>query len=101
MPWHTERKAMVLLEPKWVEDPVLTHPSDASQWRALDEEYYKEFGRVQGTSGLVRAPTDSIHLATRAEAQHLDGVCMEVQHPPWLCVKKKYIHMSMLIQGLT
>jgi hypothetical protein len=26
---------------------------------------------------------------------------MDVQHPPWLCLKKKYIHMSMLIQGPT
>jgi hypothetical protein len=26
---------------------------------------------------------------------------MNVQHPPWLCLKKKYIHMSMLIQGPT
>ena len=26
-------------------------------------------------------------------------VCMDVQPPPWLCMKSKYIHMSMLIQG--
>ena len=24
---------------------------------------------------------------------------MDVQPPPWLCMKSKYIHMSMLIQG--
>ena len=26
-------------------------------------------------------------------------VCMDVQPPSWLCMKSKYIHMSMLIQG--
>jgi hypothetical protein len=26
-------------------------------------------------------------------------VCMDVQPPPWKCMKTKYIHMSMLIQG--
>ena len=26
-------------------------------------------------------------------------VCMDVQPPPWLCMKEKYIHMAMLIQG--
>src|SRR5664279_4724327 len=25
-------------------------------------------------------------------------VCMDVQPSPWLCMKRKYIHMSMLIQ---
>jgi hypothetical protein len=39
MLWHTDRKAEVLLDPKRVEDSVLTHPLDASQWRASDEEY--------------------------------------------------------------
>jgi hypothetical protein len=36
--WHVDRKAVVLFDRKRVEDPVLTHPSDANQWRALDEE---------------------------------------------------------------
>ena len=26
-------------------------------------------------------------------------VCVDIQPPPWLCMKRKYIHMSMLIQG--
>src|SRR6266536_1858656 len=26
-------------------------------------------------------------------------ICMDVQPPAWLCMKSKYIHMSMLIQG--
>src|SRR3989337_2592036 len=26
-------------------------------------------------------------------------ICMDIQPSPWKCVKTKYIHMSMLIQG--
>lgn len=36
MRWHADRKNVVLKDPKRCEKAVLTHPSDASQWRALD-----------------------------------------------------------------
>jgi hypothetical protein len=51
----------VLLDPKRVEELVLTHPSDASKWRALDVEYYEEFGRDPRNIRLG-ASTDGLNL---------------------------------------
>ncbi|KAK1694605.1 hypothetical protein QYE76_011302 [Lolium multiflorum] len=39
MRWHAERKEAVLNDEDRIEHPVLTHPSDASQWKALDNEF--------------------------------------------------------------
>jgi hypothetical protein len=69
MLWHTDRKAAVLLDPKWVEEPVLTHPSDAGQWRALDEEYYKEFGRDPRNISLG-ASTDGLNPFGNQSSKH-------------------------------
>jgi hypothetical protein len=43
MVWHAERKEAVLNDPTRSERVILTHPSDASQWKALDSEY-QDFG---------------------------------------------------------
>jgi len=42
---------------------------------------------------------DSIRLATRAATTTPGRVCMAVQPPPWLCTKRKYIQICILIQG--
>jgi hypothetical protein len=102
MLWHADRKAAVLLDPKQVEEPVLTHPSDASQWRALDEEYYEEFGRDPRNIRLG-ASTDGLNPFGNQRSKHSTWLVFVWMYniPPWLCLKKKYIHMSMLIQGPT
>jgi hypothetical protein len=42
MRWHAERKVAVMNDrkKKLDEDVVLTHPSDATHWKALDVEYH-------------------------------------------------------------
>jgi hypothetical protein len=101
MLWHADRKAAVLLDPKRVEDPVLMHPSDASKWRSLDEEYYEEFGRDPRNIRLG-ASTDGPNPCGNQSSKHNTlPVFVWMYNIPWLCLKKKYIHMSMLIQGPT
>ena len=39
MRWHAERREKVLKDPEQNEKVNLTHPSDACQWKALDDEY--------------------------------------------------------------
>jgi hypothetical protein len=70
MLWHADRKAAVLLDPKWVEEPVLMHPSDASQWRVLDEEYYEEFGRDPRNIRLG-ASTDGLTPFGNQSSKHI------------------------------
>ena len=46
---------------------------------------------------------DADEMDYEGEQDYLDFLTakqgMDVQPPPWLCMKSKYIHMSMLIQG--
>ncbi|KAK1664339.1 hypothetical protein QYE76_052498 [Lolium multiflorum] len=55
MRWHAERKEAVLNDEERIEHPVLTHPSDASQWKALDNEF-GSFGADPETSGWKECP---------------------------------------------
>ena len=59
MRWHVERKEAVLNDPDRIENPVLTHPSDASQWKALDNEY-EEF-RKEARNIRLGASTDGLN----------------------------------------
>ncbi|KAK1660710.1 hypothetical protein QYE76_048869 [Lolium multiflorum] len=102
MRWHAERKEAVMRDVERVENPVLTHPSDASQWKTLDDEYYEEFGKEPRNIRLG-ASTDGLNPFGNQSSKHSTWPVFVWMYnlPPWLCLKKKYIHMSMLIQGPT
>ncbi|KAK1565940.1 hypothetical protein QYE76_007682, partial [Lolium multiflorum] len=101
MRWHAERKEAVLNDKERIEHPVLTHPSDASQWKALDNE----FGSFGADPRNIRlgASTDGFNPFGNQSSTHSTWpVFVWIYNlPPWLCMKRKYIQMSMLIQGPT
>jgi hypothetical protein len=66
---------------------MLTHPLDASQWRALDEEYYKEFRRDPRNIRLGA----SIRLGTRASST-APGRCLYGCTTSPLVVPKEEVH---------
>jgi hypothetical protein len=81
-------------------DGKLRHPADARQWKEFDEKYYLEFGNyprnvrfVLSTDGMnpfgERSSTDSTWLV----------ILMMYNLPIWLCQKRKYILLSVLIEG--
>ena len=59
MRWHAERKEAVLNDLERTENPVLTHPSDASQWKSLDDEF-EEFGK-EARNIRLGASTDGLN----------------------------------------
>ncbi|KAK1677349.1 hypothetical protein QYE76_038197 [Lolium multiflorum] len=99
--WHAERKEAVLNDEDRIEHPVLTHPSDASQWKALDNEF-GSFGEDPRNIRLG-ASTDGFNPFGNQSSTHSTWpVFVWIYNlPPWLCMKRKYIQMSMLIQGPT
>ncbi|KAK1654044.1 hypothetical protein QYE76_071849 [Lolium multiflorum] len=101
MRWHAERKEAVLNDEDRIEHPVLTHPSDASQWKALDNEF-GSFG-AEPRNIRLGASTDGFNPFGNQSSTHSTWpVFVWIYNlPPWLCMKRKYIQMSMLIQGPT
>ena len=104
MRWHAERDTKNPEEDDANEsdpedDTILTHPSDASQWKALDIEFL-EFGGDPRNIRLCMS-TDGLNPFGNLSSTHRTWpvfVCI-YNLPPCLIMKRKYIHMSMLIQG--
>jgi hypothetical protein len=96
MQWHVKRE-------KPEEDPemgyMLTHPSDAGQWEALDIT----FPRFRGDGRNIRLgmSTDGLNLFGNQSSTHSTWPMFVWPYnlPPWLCTKQRYIHLSILIQG--
>src|SRR3954470_20981106 len=101
MTWHADRNKLKEDDPN--PDPekvdMLRHPSDGSQWTALDLEY-PDFGKEPMNLRLGFS-ADGVNLFNGQSSTHSTWpvwVCM-YNLPPWKCMKKKYITMCMLVQG--
>jgi hypothetical protein len=91
MRWHVEGRND--------EDDVLRHPADGCQWRTIDD-IYDEFAKDPRNVRFGMS-TDGINPFGNMSSRHSTWpiVIWMYNLPPWLCMKRKYIHLSMLIQG--
>ncbi|KAM0846372.1 hypothetical protein ACQ4PT_055707 [Festuca glaucescens] len=88
--WHKEDRK---------KDEMLRHPADGSQWRKIDREfpYFAEDARNL-RFGLS---TDGMNPFGEQSCSHSTWpvtLCI-YNLPPWLCMKRKFIMMPVLIQG--
>ena len=95
MRWHAERK-----KPGDGDDPRLRHLVDGSQWRAFNAVY--GFAAEDPRNIMVGASTDGMNPFGNQNTNHNTWpVFVWIYNlPPGKWMKTKYIHMSMLIQGL-
>ena len=79
---------------------MLRHPADGSQWRAIDREFPKF---VDDTRNFKFAlSTDGMNPFGEQSSSHSTcpvTLCI-YNLPPRLCMKRKFIMMPVLIQGL-
>ncbi|XP_078167221.1 uncharacterized protein LOC144561984 [Carex rostrata] len=88
--WHEDERKR---------DGKLRHPADSPQWRNIDRDF-TEFG---GESRNLRLglSTDGMSPFGSMSSRHSTWpvlICI-YNLPPWLCMKRRYIMMSLLIQG--
>ena len=78
---------------------MLSHPRDGSQWQALNFEH-PEFGK-DPRNIMLGASIDGVNPFGSQRSTHSTWPMFVWMYnlPPWLCMKRKYIHMSMLIEG--
>ena len=88
--WHAEERK---------KDGKLRHPADGSQWRKID----REFGDFAGDARNLRfgLSTDGLNpFGEQSSSQSTWPVTLCIYNlPPWLCMKRKFIMMPVLIQG--
>lgn len=92
MVWHAEHR------PK---DDVLRHPADSKAWSKLDS-IDPTFGNEARNVRLGLASDGFNPFGTMSQSHSTWPVVMSVYNlPPWLCMKKPYLMLSLLIPGPT
>src|SRR3954469_16810795 len=88
--WHKEDRK---------KDGELRHPADGSQWRKIERDFPDFAGDARNLwFGLS---TDGLNPFGEQSCSHCTWpvtLCI-YNLPPWLCMKRKFIKMSVLIQG--
>ena len=91
MRWHSEDRK---------KDGKLRAPADGSQWRKIERKYWEEFaGDPRNVWFALSA--DGINPFGEQSSNHSTWpvtLCM-YNLPPWMCMKRKFIMMPVLIQG--
>ena len=80
-------------------DLMLRHPADGSQWRKIDREFPTFSDDARNLRfGLRTDDFDSFGEQSSSHSTWHVTLCI-YNLPPWLCMKRKFIMMSVLIQG--
>ena len=90
MRWHKEERK---------KDSMLRHPADGSQWRKIDRTY-PEFD-LDARNIRFGLSTDGMNPFGEMSSGHSTWpvtLCL-YNLPPWLCMKRKFIMMPVLIPG--
>nr|AAP12940.1 transposon protein, putative, CACTA, En/Spm sub-class [Oryza sativa Japonica Group]ABF96438.1 transposon protein, putative, CACTA, En/Spm sub-class [Oryza sativa Japonica Group] len=90
MRWHAEERQ---------QDEMLRHPADDSQWRNINRKF-KDFGK-DARNIRFGLSTDGMNpFGEMSNGYSTWPVTMCIYNlPPWLCMKRKYIIMPIIIQG--
>ncbi|KAL4582382.1 hypothetical protein LXL04_006929 [Taraxacum kok-saghyz] len=90
--WHSEERVI---------DGKLRHVADSPQWRNIDNKY-PEFGNEMRNIRFGLS-SDGINPFGNMSSRHSTWPVLLCIYnlPPWLCMKRKYIMMSLLIQAPT
>ena len=93
MRWHREDRK---------KDGKLRVPADRLQWKKIERKYGKEFAD-DARSVWFGLSVDAINTFGEQSSNHSTWpmtLCL-YNLPPWLCMKRKFIMMPVLIQGLS
>ena len=88
--WHADERII---------DGKYRHPADSPQWSKIDNDY-PDFGEEARNLRLALS-TDGMNPHGLQSISHTTWpvILMIYNLPPWLCMKRKYMMLSMLIYG--
>ncbi|GJU27840.1 putative transposon, En/Spm-like protein [Tanacetum coccineum] len=87
--WHATRR---------ITDGVLHHPADSQAWHTIDEKFPEI---AEDTRNLrLGISADGVDVNTGNRHHSVWPVLTVIYNlPPWLCMKRKFINLSVLISG--
>ena len=89
--WHANHQ---------IKDGKLCHPVDSPVWHLIDSKW-PDFGQEPRNLGLALS-TDGVNLHSTLNTTYSCWPVMLVIYnlPSWMCMKRKFIMLSLLIYGL-
>ena len=88
--WHKEDRKV---------DNMLRHPADGSQWRGIDREF-PDFAEDARNLRFALSTDGFNPFGDQSSSHSTWPVTLCIYNlPPWLCMKRKFIMMPVLIQG--
>jgi hypothetical protein len=90
--WHSEKRRK--------NNEEIQHPGDGTQWKIFDLQY-KPFGSEIRNIRFALS-TDGMNPFGENRTMHSTWPVIHMMYnlPTWLCHKRKYLMLSILIQGL-
>ncbi|GKF43979.1 putative transposon, En/Spm-like protein, partial [Tanacetum coccineum] len=87
--WHAPRR---------ITDGVLRHPADSQAWRTIDEKFPEIAKDTRNLWLGISVDRVDVHTGNR---HHSVWPVLAVIYnlPPWFCMKRKVINLSVLISG--
>ena len=94
-----EAKKLIGHENERKKDGLIRYPADSLQWKHINKTF-PEFGKEPRNIRLALS-TDGMNPFSTLSSQHSTWpVLLSIYNlPPWLCMKRKYIMLSLLIPG--
>ncbi|GJS76502.1 putative transposase-associated domain-containing protein [Tanacetum coccineum] len=82
----------------WITDGVLCHPADSHAWRTIDEKFLEIAKDPRNLRLGILADGVDVNIGNR---HHNVWLVLTIIYnlPPWLCMKRKFIMLSVLISG--
>ena len=88
--WHADGRK---------KDGLMRHPADSPQWRNIDRKF-KDFGEEDRNLRLGLSTDGMNPFGTLSTQYSTWPVLLTIYNlPPWLCMKSRYIMLSLLISG--
>ena len=88
--WHKEDRKV---------DNMLRHPADGSQWRGIDREF-PDFAKDARNLRFALSTDEFNPFGDQSSSHSTWPITPCIYNlPPWLCMKRKFIIMPVLIQG--
>ena len=88
--WHSEGRKR---------DGLMRHPADSPQWRNIDT-LFPEFGKDSRNLRLALSTDGMNPYGSLSSRYSTWPVILAIYNlPPWLCMKRKYLMLSLLISG--
>ena len=80
-------------------DGMLHHPADSSQWKKINH-LYLDFKKEARNLRLALATNEMNPFGSLSNQNSSCPALLVIYNlPPWLCMKRKYIMLSMMITG--